>query len=66
MADRPGHDLRYAIDAKKIHDQLGWKPKETFASGIRKTVKWYLDNEIWWKRVQDGRYQGERLGLANK
>jgi len=66
VADRPGHDLRYAIDAKKIHDQLGWKPKETFASGIRKTVKWYLDNEIWWKRVQDGRYQGERLGLANK
>jgi len=63
VADRPGHDLRYAIDASKIERELGWTPRETFESGIRKTVEWYLANESWWKQVQDGSYQGERLGL---
>jgi dTDP-glucose 4,6-dehydratase len=60
--DRPGHDLRYAIDASKIRDDLGWKPKETFESGIRKTVHWYLDNVTWCQHVQDGSYKRERLG----
>lgn len=63
VADRPGHDLRYAIDAAKIERELGWVPQETFESGMRKTVQWYLDNETWWKQVLDGSYQGERLGL---
>nr|WP_058911829.1 dTDP-glucose 4,6-dehydratase [Entomohabitans teleogrylli] len=63
VADRPGHDRRYAIDAGKIERELGWRPQETFDSGIRKTVAWYLANEAWWKQVLDGSYQGERLGL---
>lgn len=62
VQDRPGHDLRYAIDASKIQRALGWTPKETFESGIRKTVEWYLDNLDWCRRVQDGSYQRERLG----
>jgi dTDP-glucose 4,6-dehydratase len=62
VEDRPGHDQRYAIDASKIERELGWKPAETFESGLRKTVKWYLDNRSWWQRVQDGSYQGQRLG----
>lgn len=62
VTDRPGHDVRYAIDASKIERELGWKPEETFETGLRKTVKWYLANETWWKRVQDGSYQGQRLG----
>ncbi|WP_339411608.1 dTDP-glucose 4,6-dehydratase [Pseudomonas sp. EA_35y_Pfl2_R5] len=62
VSDRPGHDLRYAIDASKIERELGWKPEETFASGLRKTVLWYLDNLDWCRRVQDGSYQRERLG----
>ncbi len=62
VRDRPGHDQRYAIDASKIQRELGWKPIETFESGLRKTVQWYLDNEVWWRRVRDGSYQGERLG----
>ncbi|MDX1300114.1 MAG: GDP-mannose 4,6-dehydratase, partial [Pseudomonas sp.] len=62
VTDRPGHDLRYAIDASKIERDLGWKPEETFASGLRKTVLWYLDNLDWCRRVQDGSYQRERLG----
>lgn len=62
VADRPGHDLRYAIDATKIESELGWIPQETFESGIRKTVEWYLANEDWWKRVLDGSYNMERLG----
>lgn len=62
VTDRPGHDLRYAIDASKIERELGWKPAETFETGLRKTVEWYLANETWWKRVQDGSYQGQRLG----
>jgi len=64
VADRPGHDLRYAIDASKIQRELGWAPDETFESGIRKTVQWYLDNLDWCRRVQDGSYQRERLGVA--
>lgn len=65
VADRPGHDVRYAIDATKIKQDLNWVPDETFKSGIRKTISWYLDNETWWTRVLDGSYQGERLGLAS-
>lgn len=63
VTDRPGHDLRYAIDASKIQKTLGWKPIETFETGLHKTVQWYLDNRNWWQRVRDGRYQGERLGV---
>jgi len=63
VADRPGHDLRYAIDASKIARELGWVPQETFESGIRKTVLWYLNNSDWWQQVLDGSYQGQRLGL---
>ncbi|MAK50889.1 dTDP-glucose 4,6-dehydratase [Marinobacter sp.] len=62
VADRPGHDLRYAIDASKIERELGWIPMETFESGLRKTVEWYLENRNWCKKVRDGRY--ERKGLA--
>lgn len=65
VQDRPGHDLRYAIDAGKIERELGWVPAETFASGLRKTVRWYLDNLDWCRRVQDGSYQGQRLGNAD-
>ncbi|EIM26166.1 dTDP-glucose 4,6-dehydratase [Microvirga lotononidis] len=64
VTDRPGHDLRYAIDASKIARELGWRPAETFESGLRKTVAWYLDNQAWWERVRSGVYQGERLGVA--
>ncbi|MCL6331919.1 dTDP-glucose 4,6-dehydratase [Pectobacterium carotovorum subsp. carotovorum] len=64
VTDRPGHDLRYAIDASKIYNDLGWKPQESFESGIRKTVQWYLENEQWWCRVKDGSYAGERLGIT--
>jgi len=63
VTDRPGHDRRYAIDASKIQSELGWQPEESFASGIRKTVAWYLKNRDWCRRVQDGSYQRERLGL---
>ncbi|EHH2485687.1 dTDP-glucose 4,6-dehydratase [Vibrio vulnificus] len=62
VKDRPGHDVRYAIDASKIECELGWKPQETFESGIRKTVEWYLNNQEWWSRVLDGSYSRERLG----
>lgn len=64
VEDRPGHDVRYAIDAAKINRELGWKPEETFESGIRKTVAWYLNNRGWWQRVLDGSYRLERLGAA--
>lgn len=64
VKDRPGHDLRYAIDAGKIERELGWVPQETFATGLRKTVQWYLDNLEWCRRVQDGSYQRERLGAS--
>lgn len=63
VADRPGHDQRYAIDAGKIRRDLGWTPQETFESGLRKTVQWYLEREDWWRAILDGAYKGERLGL---
>lgn len=64
VTDRPGHDQRYAIDASKIQRELGWIPEETFETGLRKTVQWYLEQREWWQRVRDGRYRGERLGLG--
>ncbi|KGU86508.1 dTDP-glucose 4,6-dehydratase [Pseudomonas mediterranea] len=66
VRDRPGHDLRYAIDAGKIERELGWTPRETFDTGLRKTVQWYLENLQWCRRVQDGSYQGERLGSLDE
>jgi dTDP-glucose 4,6-dehydratase len=63
VKDRPGHDIRYAIDANKIEKELGWTPEESFESGMRKTVKWYLENNKWVTHVQDGSYQRERLGV---
>ncbi len=66
VTDRPGHDLRYAIDATKIQKELGWQPRETFESGLRKTVEWYLDNRSWNQHIIDGSYQQQRLGLGGK
>jgi dTDP-glucose 4,6-dehydratase len=66
VADRPGHDMRYAIDASKIERELGWKPAESFETGLRQTVQWYLDNKEWWERVRSGNYRGERLGLGDE
>lgn len=65
VTDRPGHDVRYAIDASKIERELGWTPEESFETGIRKTVEWYLNNKQWWSRVLDGSYSLERLGQGN-
>lgn len=65
VADRPGHDARYAIDAAKIANELDWKPQHAFESGLRDTVQWYLDNRPWWERVRAGVYRGERLGLGS-
>jgi dTDP-glucose 4,6-dehydratase len=65
VTDRPGHDFRYAIDAAKIRDELGWEPQHTFEDGIAATVAWYLANEDWWRAVQSGAYRGERLGLGD-
>ncbi len=62
VKDRPGHDLRYAIDGTKLHESLGWTPRETFASAMEKTVLWYLDNESWWREILSGDYQLERRG----
>jgi dTDP-glucose 4,6-dehydratase len=62
VKDRPGHDARYAIDASKIERELGWVPDETFETGLRKTVQWYLDNTSWWERVLSGAYRMERIG----
>lgn len=62
VRDRPGHDIRYAIDATKIKNDLGWVPEETFETGLRKTVQWYLDNTSWWERVLSGDYRMERIG----
>jgi len=62
VQDRPGHDRRYAIDAGKIERELGWRPQETFDSGLRKTVQWYLDNRDWWQNVLNGSYKLNRLG----
>jgi dTDP-glucose 4,6-dehydratase len=64
VADRPGHDLRYAMDARKIRRELGWAPQETFATGLRKTVEWYLTNRAWWQRIRSSVYRGERLGAG--
>ena len=64
VTDRPGHDHRYAIDASKLEDELGWRAREDFDSGIRRTIRWYLDNEWWWRPLRDKVYSGERLGLA--
>ncbi|HZR59931.1 MAG TPA: dTDP-glucose 4,6-dehydratase, partial [Xanthobacteraceae bacterium] len=63
VTDRPGHDLRYAIDPARIGSELGWQPHETFESGLRKTVQWYLANRPWWQRIRDHVYAGERLGV---
>jgi len=63
VTDRPGHDRRYAIDASKIQRELGWVPQETFESGLKKTVQWYLDNKDWWEPILAGKYSGERLGV---
>lgn len=65
VEDRPGHDLRYAIDATKIERELGWTPTETFETGFRKTVSWYLENRGWWQRVLSGEYQMERMGNSS-
>jgi dTDP-glucose 4,6-dehydratase len=64
VADRPGHDLRYAIKPDRIMTELGWRPRETFESGLRKTVTWYLDNRSWWERIHSNVYRGERLGVV--
>ncbi len=66
VADRPGHDIRYAIDATKIQQELSWIPQETFETGLKKTVHWYLNNKTWWQAILDGSYQMERLGLKEK
>ena len=63
VTDRPGHDMRYAIDATKLTEELGWKPYEDFDTGIRKTVQWYLDNDWWWKPIREKNYSGQRLGV---
>lgn len=63
VTDRPGHDARYAIDASKIRRELGWRPRHTFEEGLRDTVRWFLDNKVWWERIMSGAYRGERLGL---
>ncbi len=62
VADRPGHDWRYAMDDGKLRRELGWRPRESLESGLRKTVRWYLDNRAWWEPIRSGRYRGERLG----
>jgi dTDP-glucose 4,6-dehydratase len=65
VEDRPGHDRRYAIDTSKIRRDLGWAPTQSFETGLRSTVEWYLSNEHWWRRIRSGEYRGERLGLAS-
>ena len=64
VMDRPGHDKRYAIDASKIQNELNWAPKETFETGLRKTVEWYLEREDWWQPIRSSKYDGTRLGLS--
>jgi dTDP-glucose 4,6-dehydratase len=66
VQDRPGHDVRYAINASKIKNELSWEPREDFLSGIRKTVQWYLDNLSWAKTIQDKSYKLERIGVGYK
>lgn len=65
VSDRPGHDIRYGLDTTKVRRTLGWEPRETFETGLAKTVRWYLDNRTWWERIRSGVYRGERLGLAS-
>ena len=65
VEDRPGHDFRYAIDCAKIERELGWRPSETFETGLRRTVQWYLDHPQWWQAIRSGKYRGERLGLID-
>ena len=65
VPDRPGHDFRYAIDASKIEKELGWIPKESFDTGIEKTILWYLDNKEWWESIQNNCYKQERMGVVN-
>ena len=65
IEDRAGHDFRYAVDIKKIQNELGWQPQQEFESGLRKTVQWYLDNESWWKPLQNREGVGERLGTKS-
>ena len=64
VTDRPGHDLRYAIDSSKLQAELGWRPNVTFEEGLARTVDWYLANESWWRPIADGTYAGGRLGLS--
>ncbi len=64
--DRPGHDKRYAVDSTKLQNTLNWEPKESFQSGIKKTIEWYLNNEDWWRKIQRNNYNQQRLGLKNK
>ena len=66
VTDRPGHDMRYAIDARKIQKELDWKPIENFETGLRKTIDWYLDNQKWWEAILDGSYQLDRLGINSR
>ena len=66
VKDRPGHDVRYAINANKINKELGWDPQEDFESGVRKTVEWYLNNKVWSENIQNGSYQLGRLGVNLK
>ena len=66
VTDRPGHDVRYAIDASKIEKELGWTPNETFDTGLKKTVQWYLNNASWWQSIQDGSYQDVNKKLAKR
>ncbi|MER2251732.1 dTDP-glucose 4,6-dehydratase [Methylorubrum podarium] len=66
VADRPGHDRRYAIDPSKAEREVGWRPTRVFEEALEQTVRWYLDNEAWWRPIREGRYSGERLGLAGK
>ncbi len=66
VEDRPGHDLRYAVDSTRTEEEVGWRPSRSFEEGLRETVNWYLENEWWWERVLSGNYRGERLGLAAK
>ena len=65
VLDRPGHDFRYAIDSTKIRNELDWRPIETFETGLRRTVEWYLSNSDWWKPILSGEYRGERLGSVD-
>jgi dTDP-glucose 4,6-dehydratase len=66
VTDRPGHDLRYAINCTRISSELGWNPSESFETGLRRTVQWYLENRDWWERVRSGEYRGERLGMGGR